>query len=278
MSTGNSLTQKLENLNKLLLDLEKVVIAFSGGVDSTFLAAAAWRVLGDKAVALTACSETFPQREKEEAASLAALIGIKHVFVEASELNNEDFKENGPERCYYCKKERYGILLKWVVEHGFNWLIEGSNADDLEDYRPGLKSLAEMDKVKSPLLEIGLTKDDIRKISKDWGLPTWEKPSAACLSSRLAYGLYVTPERLAQVEKAEEIVRKYCQGQVRVRHHGSIARIEVEPKNIPLVAANHHAIWSKIKELGFTFVALDLHGYGTGTMNLELGKLATQEK
>jgi uncharacterized protein len=278
MSTGNSLTQKLENLNKLLLDLEKVVIAFSGGVDSTFLAAAAWRVLGDKAVALTACSETFPQREKEEAASLAALIGIKHVFVEASELNNEDFKENGPERCYYCKKERYGILLKWVVEHGFNWLIEGSNADDLEDYRPGLKSLAEMDKVKSPLLEIGLTKDDIRKISKDWGLPTWEKPSAACLSSRLAYGLYVTPERLAQVEKAEEIVRKYCQGQVRVRHHGSIARIEVEPENIPLVAANHHAIWSKIKELGFTFVALDLHGYGTGTMNLELGKLATQEK
>lgn len=263
----NSLENKLEKLNNLLNELGKAVIAFSGGADSTFLAAAAYRVMGDNAMALTACSETLAQHEKDEAAVLAGLIGVKHAFVHASELDSADFVANGPERCYYCKKTRYGVLLQWAQEHGYNWLIEGSNADDLQDYRPGLKILADMERVRSPLLEAGLNKTEIRQLSKKWGLPTWDKPSAACLASRVAYGSPVTAEKLTQVEKAEEIIRKHCRGQVRVRHHGSIARIEVSPENIRTVADKSTEIAAEIKKLGFTFVALDLEGYRTGSMN-----------
>lgn len=266
----SKLENKMENLKRTLIDMKKAVVAFSGGVDSTFLAAAAHRYLGDNALALTACSETLAQCEKDESAVLAQKIGINHSYVLARELNNVDFIENGPDRCYHCKKERYGILLEWAQENCYYWLIEGSNADDLEDYRPGLKGLGEMERVRSPLLEVGLTKSEIRRISKEWGLPTWNKPSAACLSSRVAYGLTITPERLGQVEKAEEIVRQYCQGQVRVRHHGSIARIEVAPENIMNIAVSHEALGKKLKDLGFTFITLDLHGYRTGSMNREI--------
>lgn len=269
---SNSLEGKLDKLNNILRDLEKAVVAFSGGVDSTFLAAAAYRVLGEKALAVTAYSETLSNSEKEEAGELAGLIGIKHDFVHASELGSVDFAANGPERCYYCKKERYGILLDWADERGYYWLIEGSNADDLYDYRPGLKSLAEMERVKSPLLEAGLNKEEIRQLSREWGLPTWDRPGAACLASRIAYGLPITAQRLSQVEQSEAIIRQYCQGPIRVRHHGNIARIEVSPENIPVVAANSGEIAAEIKKLGFTFVSLDLSGYRTGSMNRELDR------
>lgn len=265
-----TLEQKLAKLKDILQGLGRAAIAFSGGTDSSLLAAAAKRVLGERTVAITACSETLPQCEREQATAVASHIGIQHVLLNASELSNDAFVANGPDRCYHCKQERYGILLHWAAEQGYHWLIEGSNVDDLHDYRPGMKSLAEMERVRCPLLEAGMTKAEVRLLSREWGLPTWDQPSAACLSSRLAYGLPITAERLAQVERAEQIVRSRCGGQIRVRHHGNLARIEVEPERIPLLAAQGTSIAAALTELGFTFVALDLEGYRLGSMNSAL--------
>lgn len=261
--------EKLEDLLKLLQGLESAVIGFSGGVDSAFLAAAAYKVLGDRAVAVTAYSETLSAHEEQDAVAIAKQIGIKHILINISELNCADFVKNTAQRCYYCKKERFGALKQWAQENDFAWVLEGSNADDTSDYRPGIKAVDELAGVRSPLLETGFTKDEIRAVSKEWGLPTWNKLSAACLSSRVAYGVEVTAERLRQVELAEEFLRDFCSGQIRVRHHGELARIEVSEADIPSVAkpANAALITSFFKKLGFTFVTLDLSGYRSGSMN-----------
>ncbi|MEN6414229.1 MAG: ATP-dependent sacrificial sulfur transferase LarE [Veillonellales bacterium] len=270
----NLLQEKLTKLNELLLNMGSAAIAFSGGVDSSFLAAAASRVLGDKAIAVTAYSATLAEREKKEAVAIAAKIGIKHVLLPISELDSADFIANTAKRCYYCKKERFSVLSQWAQEQGIAWVLEGSNADDVSDYRPGMQAINELEKVKSPLLEVGITKEEIRALSKQWQLPTWNKLSAACLSSRVQYGMKITAEKLHQVEQAEEFVRGFCSGQVRVRHHGNLARIEVSAQDIAGIAREDNAakITGFIKQLGFTYVTLDLAGYRTGSMNEVLAK------
>ena len=264
-----SVPNKLSRLNELLTSMRRVAVAFSGGTDSALLAAAAARCLGKNAVAVTAYSPTLAMEEQEDAARIAAGIGIRHILLRADELAEEGFRRNGPDRCFHCKKLRFGVLSEWAAQNDIAWIIEGSNVDDVGDYRPGMKAIAAMDNVRSPLLEAGFTKNEIRSLSKDWGLPTWDKPSADCLASRVEYGRPITPDNLKQIEEAERIVSQYAAGQVRVRHHGLIARIEAEVSQFaklvdPEVAAD---ISQKLKTLGFSFVTLDLTGYRMGSLN-----------
>lgn len=265
--------EKLQKLNGILKGLGKTVVAFSGGVDSTFLLAAAVRVLGpDNVLAATAVSATLTGSEKEEARGLGKHLGVEHVLLETDEFEDETFTANTALRCYYCKKIRFESLTQWAAARGFPWIVEGTNVDDADDYRPGSRAVAELPAVRSPLNEAGLTKADIRGLSRAWGLPTAGKASAACLASRIEYGLPLTPERLQQVEAAEQFIRPFCEGQLRVRHHGSIARIEVEPEAISRLAQPDTArrISARLKELGFHHVALDLSGYRMGSLNRDL--------
>ena len=264
--------ERAQKLKDYLQGLESVVVAFSGGVDSSFLAAAAYKALGDKAVAVTAVSETLSETEKMEARKTAAAIGIRHEELWISELEDSDFVANNGDRCYHCKHTRFSALIAWAQENGYKWVVDGSNIDDLCDYRPGIKAVKELDGVCSPLLENGLGKEDIRSLSKVWGLPTWNKLSMPCLSSRIAYGEKITPERLRQVEQAEEIIRKYVKGPVRVRHHGVLARIEVDAKSLGILVIPEVAAYinKAISDLGFKYVTLDMGGYRTGSLNQQL--------
>ncbi|MHC4914965.1 MAG: ATP-dependent sacrificial sulfur transferase LarE [Planctomycetota bacterium] len=263
-------SEKLQALRRRLSGLGSACLAYSGGVDSTFLACIAGDVLGEKFLAVTADSETYPSRERREAVELAASLGFRHEVIATSELGIPGFQANPPDRCYHCKKELFERLREVAGEHGLACLLDGQNADDVSDYRPGLRAAEELG-VVSPLREAGLTKEEIRTLSRELGLPTWDKPAFACLASRFPYGRPITEEGLRRVDRAEEFLRELGVGQLRVRDHDGIARIEVAPKDIPKMAGNwRKQVIENLKGLGYMYVTLDLDGYRTGSMNLTL--------
>jgi uncharacterized protein len=260
--------EKLADLKAYLQSLESLAVAYSGGVDSTFLLKVAHEVLGDRVLAVTARSEIFPQREFREAQDFVKSHGINHVSVASEELEAEGFAANPPNRCYLCKKELFTKILAIAAENHLKHVAEGSNIDDNGDYRPGLQAVAELG-VLSPLREAGLTKHEIRELSQAMALPTWDKPSFACLASRFPYGERITRSKLAMVDQAEQLLLDRGFTQVRVRHHGAVARIELRPEEFgKLLEANcNQALYQAFKEIGFNYVALDLQGYRTGSMN-----------
>lgn len=262
-----NLTEKYENLKSSIKELGSVAIAFSGGVDSTFLAKVCPDVLGDKAIAVTATSSTYPEREFKESKELAKKIGIKQIVIESEETEIDGFSKNPPNRCYYCKHELFSKVKKVAEENGIQYVLDGSNYDDIGDFRPGMHAAQELG-VKSPLKEAKLTKNDIRSLSKNLELPTWEKPAFACLSSRFPYGEEITIKKLSMVEKAEEYLRTLEIKQLRVRHHGKIARIEIDRREMhKFIKLDFREISKELKKIGFTYVTLDLTGYRTGSMN-----------
>lgn len=264
-----SLKRKAKKLEEIIVSLKKVVIAYSGGVDSTFLLKMCKETLGDRVIAVTALSETIPHKEVETAKRLAKEIGVNHEIIRVEPLKNHDFVANPPERCYYCKYELHRRLKKIAEREGASFVVEGTNSDDVNDFRPGQKAAAELG-VRSPLLEAGLTKKDIRMLSQYQQLPTWDKPSMACLASRFPYGHRITAEKLKRVEEAEEFIRNLGPKHVRVRlHDDNTARIEVDPEEIDrlLGSETRFYIVNKLQDLGFIYVTVDLKGYQTGSVN-----------
>lgn len=263
-----NLQEKYNDLKEYIRSMESVAVAFSGGVDSTFLLKVAHDVLGDRTVAVTARSCSFPERELNEAIAFTREHGIRHLIVDSEELDIEGFRQNPANRCYLCKHELFSRMKDIAEKNGVREVAEGSNMDDLGDYRPGLAAIQEL-AVKSPLRHAELSKDEIRQLSRELGLPTWDKQSFACLSSRFPYGQSITPEKLKMVDEAEQLLLDLGFRQVRVRHHETLARIEIAEEQFPKIMEKEirDRISARLKEIGFTYVALDLAGYRTGSMN-----------
>ena len=260
--------EKYELLKSALLSYGSIVVAFSGGVDSTFLLKVAHDLLGERAVAVTAAPVFVPRREQNEALSFCSEQKIRQIIIPAEQLNIDSIRHNPPDRCYHCKREIFGKILEVAAQNGISTVAEGSNMDDTGDYRPGMRAIHELG-VVSPLLEAGLTKAEIRLLSQELGLPTWNKPSFACLASRFVYGEAITDKRLSMVDQAEQTLLDLGFRQFRVRIHGDLARIEILPEEFAQImkAETRDRITRNLKEYGFSYVTLDLTGYRTGSMN-----------
>lgn len=266
MNNTSDLDMKYQRLQDDIRAMGSVLVAFSAGVDSTLLLKVCADTLGDRVMGITGVSASLPQQEKDDAMVLAQWMGVRHTFIATEEIHNAKYMENNPRRCYYCRNELYTKLSRVAQEEGLAFICEGSIVDDASDFRPGMLAIREHG-VRSPLKDAGLTKEDVRALSRRLGLATADKPSLACLSSRFPYGDHITVEALSQVGQAEAFIRTFGLKQFRVRHHKDLARIEVEPSEFMAIVTHHDEIVAHLKDLGYAYVTLDLQGYRTGSMN-----------
>jgi len=263
------LEHKLQKLNQIITEMDSAAVAFSGGVDSTLVLKVAHDALGKGAVALTAVSPSLPRKDLEETREIASQINVRHKLIRSTEFENPHYLHNSPRRCYFCKTEVYSRFTRFAAKACLNVVVDGTNYGDRGDFRPGRKAAANHN-IRSPLLEAELIKSEIRELARRFNLPNWDKPSAACLSSRIPYGSQITIPVLSQVENAESLLHNLGIKQCRVRHHGDTARIEVNPADFEVIYSNREKISEYFKKLGFIYTVLDLGGFRSGSLNASL--------